>query len=1008
MPSFVVSDDAWGKSDIDAPAFSTHGQIYFQETIPESYRGMVAPHEITHVMRQVEFAPYLDFVERTPTMLDMGNAFTQKLLEHIAAHQHTTVMKADATRLYDELNATIYGHICSGKMDGLIEPLRHVFRDFDAYARELTEIHQRFKAENSEGRTKFSLKSPVEETRDLLALHNLTEENLLEALKLGGMPMPSIAVVKAEAGHAKYGPISLVFSKDTIDPQLFRGNKVYGGDGWTPTAPQVEYQVNSKKLFAVEQEFHKLSKDLSVANGIFGNSSTLRSMGVDEASGKSAAELAKALAQTDTIRAAYLASQGKTLEPVKQAKVWDRYGNATLQKFIDQVGSQRLAEMEAELELGRSAEDALGSDAGVIDKILRDYYRQSGEAFLRKTAVKNHWTAEQIEEKRQARINKAMENNVTPFTLENIIRHAWEMYEDGGATKGEIDRMATSEALREAVNDSDVEAWAAGKLEGLLGEAGIYNGKERYTPSGNSRSFAQLHYAYTLENIVKAMQGTQKERGEGIWGASAGTLMATATPEYQTIEEIRADKSRLRTADEAEYQEIKAKLDAQIEEIILGVRKTNRSHSDNEFEEIDLIGTALVDASSGKKTDAAIRKAFRDSGYTISDQLIAKAQQLYREAASAPTEYFEAKPQRAVGFDEVLAAVIPSNASKELQSGLEQAGVETLEYQYGDDGDRLAKVNSVENAKFSLKAGAISKSYEAILEENDLLKEQMKDYLSLRRQNERLRESRDYWRGQTRTTQRVTTDQKSVAAAAKRLLQSYSSEADVGDIQKRLQSLYDFMASGFDGENELSYDEARRRAEDIARTVVENAVVRESAGQEYQELLDYLKTTKIIFGKEHQGDIPDYGNFRKRQRGRMNLSGEGRTNMDQVYQELSNRWPEFFDEQEQSHPADQLLQIADVLDRLHSITEYNPFEGEMYQTVTGAANEIMEGFFDLPQTRKTFADRQAAKLNAAKANDRPLHTGWGTGHRERDKGLCHIGLPLSHTVPQLPGSSRHI
>lgn len=40
------------------------------------------------------------------------------------------------------------------------------------------------------------------------------------------------------------------------------------------------------------------------------------------------------------------------------------------------------------------------------------------------------------------------------------------------------------------------------------------------------------------------------------------------------------------------------------------------------------------------------------------------------------------------------------------------------------------------------------------------------------------------------------------------------------------------------------------------------------------------------------------------------------------------------------------------------------------QAVTGAANEIMETFFDLPQTRKTFADRQALKLENAKAKGR--------------------------------------
>ena len=68
----------------------------------------------------------------------------------------------------------------------------------------------------------------MEETKNLIALHNLTEEKLWGALRLGGFPMPSIAVVKATEGHNKYGPISLVFSKSTIDPQADSRNKVYG------------------------------------------------------------------------------------------------------------------------------------------------------------------------------------------------------------------------------------------------------------------------------------------------------------------------------------------------------------------------------------------------------------------------------------------------------------------------------------------------------------------------------------------------------------------------------------------------------------------------------------------------------------------------------------------------------------------------------------------------------------------------------------------------------------
>lgn len=970
VPSFVVADAAWAKNKGSTPAFSADGQIFFRETLPEKNRGMFAPHEVTHVMRQVGYKPYLDFVERTPTMLNMSDGMTRVLLNHVAEHQHTTLENADPARLYDEFNATMYGHIAVGKADMFVDgPAAHVFHDFDAYAKELGELHERFKAANQK-ETKFSLKAPVEETDKLLALHNKDENSILAAIKLGGLPMPSIAIVKARDGHTKYGPISLVFSKDTIDPQLFRANKVYGGDAWTPTAPRVDYPVNRKKASQVEHALHRLAGDVSVAGGIFGNSAALRSMGIDDTSTRSTAELAEKLASTDTVRAAYLADQGKSLEPVKMDKVWDKFGNDTLQKVVDRLGVNTLAEIEANLETGESVKDALGENAEVIRDILRDYYREQGEPMLRRMAVKRHWTGAEINERRQTRIDNSMDG-VSIFTLEDIVHHAWDMYQDGGATKGEIDRMATSDALRSAVDDHAVEEWIAGKLDGLLGEAGIYNGKDPYTPSGNLRSFSQLHYAYTLENIVKAMKEGQEERGGNTWGASAKTLQSVATPEYRSIQEIKADSGRLGMDEGAEYEAKLQAIDDQIGSIITKIKQGNKAHFDNSFVESDIIGSILMETSKGKRTVDAIMRAFSKEGYKISSQTAQDIQAVYRAAAEMPTGYFEAKPQRAVGFDEVLAAVIPDDSSKKLRDGLEQAGVRMLEYKTGDDADRLAKINSVEDARFSLKAGTESKSVAALQEENRLLREQMKDYIAIQRRSGKLQESRDYWKGQTRRTQRVTTDKKAVTAAAKQLIQNYGADIAVKDIQGDLQSLYDYIASGYDGKDELTYTEARRRAEGIAETLVSNAVAVDSDMYDaYSDLRDYLRTTKIIYGKEYHGDIADYGDFRKRQFGRLNLGSEGHTNIDQVYQELSSHWPEFFSEQEQTHPTDQLLHIVEVLDGISEINEYNPFSRYMDQAVTGAANEIMETFFNLPQTRKTFADRQALKLENAKAKGR--------------------------------------
>lgn len=86
----------------------------------------------------------------------------------------------------------------------------------------------------------------VEETNDLVALHNLTEENLLKVLDLGGFPMPSIAVTKADIPFTDFGDITVVFGKETIDPAKPE-NAVYSRDAWTPTVPQAEYESTRQR-----------------------------------------------------------------------------------------------------------------------------------------------------------------------------------------------------------------------------------------------------------------------------------------------------------------------------------------------------------------------------------------------------------------------------------------------------------------------------------------------------------------------------------------------------------------------------------------------------------------------------------------------------------------------------------------------------------------------------------------------------------------------------------------
>lgn len=249
--------------------------------------------------------------------------------------------------------------------------------------------------------------------------------------------------------------------------------------------------------------------------------------------------------------------------------------------------------------------------------------------------------------------------------------------------------------------------------------------------------------------------------------------------------------------------------------------------------------------------------------------------------------------------------------------------------------------------------------------------ENAQEIAALKRENETLRQRVDYWKGQTRRSDGVRTDSKSVEKAAKELTRRYGAEIEGSEIAGDLASLYDYIARGGDETGELTYTEARSRADSIAQRIAESSIAKDDeVYREYSELRKYLKDTKITLSAEDAAGITDYDDFRRGLFGKGNLSKGEHTNVDQVYSELAESYPEFFSETRENNVSDQIARIADVANELYSVSEYNPFEGYMGQAVSAISNDIMERFFDLPQAKKTFADVQAEKLDAAKAAGR--------------------------------------
>lgn len=246
----------------------------------------------------------------------------------------------------------------------------------------------------------------------------------------------------------------------------------------------------------------------------------------------------------------------------------------------------------------------------------------------------------------------------------------------------------------------------------------------------------------------------------------------------------------------------------------------------------------------------------------------------------------------------------------------------------------------------------------------ELVARELKTRDSLAKENAMLRDRVEYWRGQTQRTKEATTDQKAVREAARAIIEQTSSNLDVDEVAGRLQELYDGIARG----NEASYSEIRAQAEQLASDIVSDATaVDDEQYREYEDLRKYFKNQQLVVSAADRGDIPDFGDFRRRNMGRMRLKNGERTNVDQVYAELSEMYPEFFDQTRESQPSDQLYRIADVLDAVYAVNEYNPNAQYMREATQSVGNEILEQFFDLPQQR-TFADRQAKKADQQKAH----------------------------------------
>jgi hypothetical protein len=512
---------------------------------------------------------------------------------------------------------------------------------------------------------KFSLD---EEDKDLVATHNIRSQNLMNLINDfdgAGLPVPSIAIEKAENLHDNFGDVTLLFNKDTIDPEADSRNKVYNRDAWTSTFPEVEVKIKDEELQKISERVH-LSEGYLKSN-MFNTSNKER--------------IKKNFFNDLNVRKAFLKEQNIEVTPVAYDK------EPRFQMFTD-IGVKKF------LRKNNCSFDKLVNDIDFRNKLLNDYY--------------DSYTIKSLANKNIQRVNKILDNCAKSKETYNSYKTEFEYaieYAKGNVQK-EINNSSYNDGVVNAIKEhkEEFEKYIEQILsEDVFGEKYIVRDDvDPYDDEGNLKSFDETHYIYNIDNVVKAMKIGASSVGDPFTGGVNYTS-TFSTQEFGSIDEIHKNKGNIKELSEEEQSENQQKIIEILTPVIDEV--SNSGSYNNDF----LIASDnIVDAFKQSKTKNGVYNYLKQYYPALKKSTVDKLFKVRDEIANMPTRYFEAKPHRAVGFNEVMAAVIPADADESLKKALKRMNIPL--YEYADESQRADAARKAINTEYTDKTGVIHDS----------------------------------------------------------------------------------------------------------------------------------------------------------------------------------------------------------------------------------------------------------------------------------------------------------
>ena len=190
-------------------------------------------------------------------------------------------------------------------------------------------------------------------------------------------------------------------------------------------------------------------------------------------------------------------------------------------------------------ELGKDFFDGLTPPAGVkyIDH-ARQYFEDNKPAVLKTfSKMLTELYGYNAEEANNAVINSPESE------FKSTLRRVYLYNKNGSVTvKEEPDYTATRDLITKTAKAKGYDKWVEDTFKGIEGKKGIRNDKAPFTPSGKRRSFEDLHFDYTLDNIVRAMK-LKNDKGISLFG---GSIVGASAKNYKSVAQMKADSARLK------------------------------------------------------------------------------------------------------------------------------------------------------------------------------------------------------------------------------------------------------------------------------------------------------------------------------------------------------------------------------------------------------------------------------------------------------------------------------